>query len=164
MGFIESNIFWIVVSIAVIYIGQDLYRSRKDLEPEKVKASLERFGNALDGVGWKEFVWGFAIFLLVFFLARGSLIVQNEMQECSVWIEQNPLASQYSLDVDLVKYMNDFSYIDQNRSYNYYLRWFNAHGGRASSVSIVCNFSFNLERFKKNVLLDYNERRQWYGK
>ena len=54
---------------------------------------------------------------------------------------------------------NGFNKIDQNRSYNFYRRWFNKNGGRANFVNIECNFKLSYDKFIKNIRLDMLEVR-----
>lgn len=164
LGFIESNIYLVVIIFAILYIGFDLYGSKKrgELQGEKMKRSFERFLNAVKGAKFKHYVLGFMMFVFVFLVARGVGVVQDEMQECDVWYNQEMLSSFQMRNYDVESIIKSYeesgwSDLEQGRSYNYYRRWFNEVGGRANFVNINCSFSLDMKRFKKNVLLDYNE-------
>lgn len=177
IGYIEEHIFGVVLILAVVYIGVDLFRSRKEISEENVKKGFEGFLNGIRTATFKECVLAFFFFMMVFFLFRGMTIAQNEMQECEVWLNTGMIEAskivgignpgfesqdiKYKVErpeVDaLIKVYIDagFGTIEQNRSYNYYNQWFNARGGRAEFVNINCNFKISLRRFIKNIKLDY---------
>lgn len=167
---------WISLIIygTVLYIGIDLFFSwrRGEFQIEKIKKSLKGFGEAIKNVGIKEFAIAFIVFLLMFILVRGFVIVQDEMQECSVWVNNEMYSAinhvsfnYYEVngifydEMSLYSMKLDELISEQNRSYNYYRRGFNKIGGRANFVNIVCNLEFSFDRFIKNVKLDMSEVR-----
>lgn len=160
------NVMLIAGFLGLCYIAVDLYRSHKkgELEGEGIKRSFKRFKEAVRGAETKHYAWGYVVFLFVFLVCKGALVIQDEMQECRVWIDDDFLNNYYNLDnsgvIGLVisEYREgDFFKLPSNRSYVFYRRWFNENGGRASFVNIDCNMAFDYDRFKRNILLDYNE-------
>lgn len=158
MGFIEGNIVFIIGLLGILYIGYDLWKSRRDLNKEKAEKSLKGFIEALENANWKGWLIAFFVFVCVFLLARGFILVQNEAQECKVWLNA-PLYE--SLGWESTQQFSDYVFelqgLEQNRSYNYYRRWFDENGGRIGFVNIECNLKLDFERFIKNVRLDYNK-------
>lgn len=152
-----SPLMWL---IALILLGGMLYWDRKKINKLDYGAILD----AVKEARFRDYVYGFMIFLGVFLIARSFAIGQTIAQTCEVWENQDYGGHilMYGDNGEIV----DFGYasnfrgniedLDQGRSYNYYRRYFNACGGRPGNVNINC--SWNIESFIKNIELDYLSR------
>lgn len=159
-----NNMFIFMILAVIGYIGWDLWKTSKKIGKKQAKENFERFIQAIKEAETKEYIIGFIAFLAVFTIARGAMIWQNTAQECEVWYNEEMKIQLINTPTQKIieEYKtNGFEQLPQNRSYNFYRRWFNEQGGRPSFINIQCNLKLNLQRLKKNIILDYTERKRW---
>jgi hypothetical protein len=148
--------------IALTYIIFSVYRNRKGVkrfDAREVWESMKENSFRVYFVTWLIFVFIFVIFRMI-------ALAQTEAQTCNVWEEDMQMRQGWELrnpgmnpnwTVKKEEWTGSVSELEQGRSYNYYRRYFNSHGGRPIDfISIKCDWE--LEKFIKNIVLDYNER------
>ena len=146
---------WWVYLIAFIIIGVQIYIDRKGIKNFKFKIILEGIKEAK----FKDYLKGFLWFVLVLLLARGFAIGQTEAQTCQIGVDPIPYGyyeNSHVGEVYLYVTTDFLNVLEQNRSYNYYRRYFNWRGGRPANVWIKCEWK--MESFIKNIKLDYLDR------
>lgn len=146
---------WLFI-LAVGYVSFMIYRDYKKKRFENFSA--EQLWLDVKSAKFSHYVYGFVIFLVVFLFARGFAIGQSVAQTCEVTVGDNSyFMGNYGFTNEEALQNDDIRKLEQGRSYNFYRRYFNSHGGRPSNVGIVCEW--NTDKFIKNVILDYAEVR-----